>query len=138
MVGNAPQLDRLGEYSHKELKLFFHSLYQGVLPARVSALFLRSQIAWMLQGNEKGLAIDDFQQSVIEKLEKLNKPTASVATGTRLMREWHGNMYQVEVLANGYEYNSKSYCSLSEIAQLITGTKWSGPRFFGLKGRTHG
>lgn len=138
MVGNATQLDRLGEYSHKELKLLYQTLYQGFLPARVSESFLRAQIAWMLQGNEKSLAIDEFHQAVIEKLEKVGKPSATVAAGTRLMREWHGNLHQVEVRASGYEYKGKNYRSLSEIAGLITGTKWSGPRFFGLKVKPHG
>ena len=138
MATDAPQLDCLNKYTHKQLKSLYETLYQGSLPARVSALFLRSQIAWMLQGNQKSLAIDEFQQAMIEKLEKLGKASTRLSAGTRLIREWHGNMHRVEVLAAGYEYQGKNYRSLSEIAQLITGTKWSGPRFFGLKGKTHG
>ena len=138
MDAPAPQLNRLGEYSHKELKLLFQRLYEGRLPARVSAAYLRAQIAWILQGNEQGIAIDAYQQSVIEKLENVGKAAARLTAGTRLMREWRGNLHQVDVLADSYEYQDKSYGSLSEIAKLITGTKWSGPRFFGLKGKTHG
>ena len=138
MATDAPQLDCLNKYTHKQLKSLYGTLYQGTLPTRVSAPFLHSQIAWMWQAKEKNIAIDEFQEAMIEKLEKLAKVSAGLSAGTRLMREWHGNMHRVEVLAIGYEYGGKNYRSLSEIAQLITGTKWSGPRFFGLKGKTNG
>ena len=55
--------------------------------------------------------------------------------GTRIVREWQGRLHEVSVLASGLEYNGKSYRSLSEIARQITGTRWSGPAFFGLKNR---
>jgi len=48
----------------------------------------------------------------------------------RFVREWHGKEYAVDVLMGGYLYKNKRYKSLSEIAKLITGTHWSGPRFF--------
>jgi hypothetical protein len=55
--------------------------------------------------------------------------------GTRLVREWNGVLHEVEVLEDGYLWRGKRHRSLSAIARAITGTKWSGPRFFGLKGR---
>ena len=54
--------------------------------------------------------------------------------GTRLIRDWRGQSHRVTILENGYEYTGKRYSSLSQIARLITGTRWSGPLFFGLKG----
>lgn len=48
------------------------------------------------------------------------------------MRRWRGRTYVVDVGDDGYRYDEKAYGSLSEIATLITGTRWSGPRFFGL------
>jgi hypothetical protein len=62
-------------------------------------------------------------------------PGPRIKPGTRLVRQWHGQVHVVNVEENGYEYKGSSYSSLSEVAQLITGTKWSGPRFFGLKGK---
>jgi hypothetical protein len=68
-------------------------------------------------------------------------PNASVSTGppikpgTRLVRQWKEQVHLVEVEAEGYEYKGVRYQSLSEIARLITGTRWSGPLFFGLKGK---
>ena len=54
------------------------------------------------------------------------------------MREWRGRTCQVLVLADGYRFEDKHYASLSQIACEVTGTKWSGPRFFGLRQRSRG
>jgi hypothetical protein len=53
--------------------------------------------------------------------------------GTRLMRQWQGEPHHVTVSDRGFEYQGRIYPSLSEIARLITGTRWSGPLFFGIK-----
>ena len=57
---------------------------------------------------------------------------SELKAGMRLMREWHGRTHQVEVLEKGFEWRGQVYSSLSSVAKSITGTKWSGPRFFGL------
>jgi hypothetical protein len=54
-------------------------------------------------------------------------------TGTRYVREYDGKLNEVTVLDAGYEYEGSTYRSLTEIAKIITGSKWSGPAFFGLK-----
>lgn len=56
----------------------------------------------------------------------------SLKPGTRLVREWNGRTYQVEVVADGFVWNGRTHRSLSVIAREITGAHWSGPRFFGL------
>ncbi|MFT5182040.1 MAG: hypothetical protein ACI8S3_001927 [Alphaproteobacteria bacterium] len=65
-----------------------------------------------------------------------SKPKAEVSKasspGTRLVREWHGRTYTVDVLEKGFVCDGQRYRSLSEIARAITGARWSGPRFFGL------
>ena len=60
---------------------------------------------------------------------------SSIKLGTRLVRQWRGQIHVVNVERKGYEYKGSRYQSLSEIARLITGTRWSGPLFFGVKGR---
>jgi Protein of unknown function (DUF2924) len=57
----------------------------------------------------------------------------SIKSGTRLVRQWKEQVHVVEVEPEGYEYRGARYENLSEIARLITGTRWSGPLFFGLK-----
>jgi len=56
-----------------------------------------------------------------------------IKPGTRLIREWRGEIHTVTTIEKGFSYAGKHYKSLSEIARLITGTRWSGPRFFGLE-----
>jgi len=60
-------------------------------------------------------------------------PLPLLRVGTHLLREWNGRTYQVEVLEGGFLLDGKEYRSLSSVAQKITGTHWSGPRFFGLR-----
>ena len=62
-----------------------------------------------------------------------NRLTTDLRPGTMLAREWNGRMQRVAVLADGFAWNGKTYPSLSKIAQAITGTRWNGPRFFGLR-----
>ena len=57
----------------------------------------------------------------------------TIKPGTRLIRSWQGQIHQVTVTDKGYEYKGRRHGSLSEIARLITGTRWSGPLFFGLR-----
>jgi len=58
--------------------------------------------------------------------------------GTILGREWNGRMHRVSVIADGFAYDGKTYSSLSKIACTITGTRWNGPRFFGLRDKSAG
>ena len=60
-------------------------------------------------------------------------PAISIKPGTRLLREWHGITYEVIILESSVLCNGKHYRSLSEVARAITGARWSGPLFFGLK-----
>jgi hypothetical protein len=66
-------------------------------------------------------------------LERIPKPRPGV--GTVLIREWRGVSHGVTVLDHDVVYRGRRYKSLSEVARVITGTRWSGPLFFGLKGR---
>ena len=60
-------------------------------------------------------------------------PESTLKPGTVLLREWHGTQHQVIVREDAIVFKGKQYKSLSQVAHRITGTKWSGPRFFGLK-----
>ncbi len=59
--------------------------------------------------------------------------TPRIKLGTRLIRQWQGETHEVTAIDAGFAYRGKHYLSLSEIARLITGTRWSGPVFFGLR-----
>jgi hypothetical protein len=76
-------------------------------------------------------------QKLAEELERDPKaqlqPNRHIKTGTKLIRQWQGETHEVLVVDRGFDYRNKRYVSLSEIARQITGTRWSGPLFFGLK-----
>jgi len=65
----------------------------------------------------------------------LGRRNANLRPGTVLGREWNGKMQRVAVLAEGFAWNGTTYPSLSKIAFAITGTRWNGPKFFGLRDR---
>ncbi len=64
---------------------------------------------------------------------RTNPSPGALKAGTRLYRSWQGVTHEVLVMDSGYSWRDKSYASLSEVARAITGTLWSGPRFFGLQ-----
>ena len=68
-----------------------------------------------------------------KQIEAPASPTRGrhLAPGARLLREWHGRTYRVDVLDSGFEHEGGHYRSLSEVARAITGAWWSGSRFFG-------
>jgi hypothetical protein len=74
-------------------------------------------------------------QDGLEGRKRFEGLTLPHKAGTHYVREWQGKLHEVAVLPQGYEYNNRTYRSLSEIARTITGTRWSGPAFFGLRGR---
>jgi hypothetical protein len=102
---------------------------------------LVNTIAWHLQARQFG----GLAPSVHRKLERLaaaidrGEPvrpltaTDRLRAGTSLERAWRGETYIVTVVADGFAYRGQRYRSLSQIARLITGTRWNGPAFFGLR-----
>jgi hypothetical protein len=113
----------------------------GVAPVpRISRDVLIRGIAWRLQEDAYGglsksvrrrlvqLAADLDQNGVIRSAQ-----TTAFKPGTKLVREWKGRVHEVMICEDGYVWSGKRYRSLTQVARLITGTRWSGPRFFGLE-----
>jgi len=107
------------------------------VPKRLSRPFLRRFLAFEVQARQHGGLPKGFA-------EKLCKATSgngharspALKPGGRLIREWNGMTHVVDVLDEGFLWNGQRYASLSAIARAITGARWSGPRFFGLKRST--
>jgi hypothetical protein len=84
---------------------------------------------------------DRATERLLDRLAEAEDPTAVLASlrqrrlkpGTEFIREWGGSIHRVVVVENGFAYVGQTYGGLSEIARLITGTNWNGPRFFGLR-----
>ncbi len=91
---------------------------------------LRRLLAWKIQA----AALGGFDAETRRLLRQSGAPRRpSLNAGARLAREWKGLRHEVEVTQSGFRYAGADYDSLSEIARLITGARWNGPRFFGLR-----
>jgi hypothetical protein len=75
----------------------------------------------------------DSGSVLADQLESLNRKRTDLTPGTVLVREWNRQSHRVMVLADGFAWNGKTYDSLTKVAFAITGTRWNGPRFFGLR-----
>lgn len=133
----------------EQLQKRWRELYGVEPPFKVRSNFLRHTIAYRLQeklygglspktkrllrdvakkGRERRKAPDGT--SSVFAVPQVYRPTP----GTQLVREWNGKLETVEVTAAGFVWAGKPFSTLTAVAFAITGTKWSGPRFFGLKG----
>ena len=108
-------------------------------PPYLSVAFMRRALAHEDQCKRHG-RLPSSTQTALRKIAA-GKPASDcipqvASAGSHLVREWNGRTYQVEVLAKGYRMDGKEWSSLSAISRHITGTNWSGPRFFGLTRRS--
>lgn len=126
-------LNDLEQASRTQLAQWYQTII-GKPPVQSSRKFLFQRLAWHLQAQQQGLNPKAIHKAVLKALQQARPGSGQAPTqGTRLVREWQGETYEVTVLKDGYRWNDTQYRSLSKIAQEITGAKWSGPRFFGLK-----
>jgi Protein of unknown function (DUF2924) len=136
------EIATLFDFRVSELKDRWRSLYGTEPPPRSSRKLLVSAIAYRIQER----AFGGLKPSVRRLLERVagdagsrqilrSRPVTRVPTGTVLIRDWQGKSHHVTVLDRGVLYRKKNYHSLSQVARVITGCRWSGPLFFGLRGR---
>lgn len=125
-----------------ELLQLYEELFKTTQPIRIRRELLQRIIAYGMQAREFGPLREDCRRrlrSLCKSLERADDPLLATPTrvkpGTRLIRRWKEQTHVVTVQADGFEYDGSRYESLSEIARTITGTRWSGPLFFGLKHR---
>ncbi len=124
---------------HRALKARYKELTGLLPPKRIGRTLLKLAVAYEIQRQDhkalcariekklaKLAAADDIS-TVLKKPQRRMKP------GGRLIREWHGKTYEVYVAEDGVFMDGKRYGSLSAVAYAITGAKWNGPRFFGLR-----
>ncbi|HMB76451.1 MAG TPA: DUF2924 domain-containing protein [Kiloniellaceae bacterium] len=114
------------------LKLWI-AAYGAKAPPHLSQSLMVRAMAHEIQVRAYGGLSTRTKRALKAALTADGKVASPPCNGSRLVREWHGRLHEVEVLAEGYLYRGKRYRSLSAIAKVITGTKWSGPRFFQAK-----
>jgi hypothetical protein len=134
----AAQVAALPKTPTAELKQKWRDLY-GQEPPGFSRSYLISRLAYRVQE----LAFGGLKPATRTKLDALastldpktvrqrvlDRPVA----GARLIRQWQGTEHHVVVLVDGFEWQGRRYQSLSAVARAITGTRWNGPAFFGLR-----
>ena len=138
----ASEIAALAGASRADLTSRWCALYNTQPPRRISRELLKRAIAYRVQE----LALGGLKPATRRLLAKVAadasarrplalSPSPSLKPGTVLLRNWHGTEHQVIVREQGIEFQGRPYQSLSQVAQRITGSKWSGPLFFGLKQR---
>ena len=129
------------------LRARWRSLTGRAAPAHLARALLLGALAYRVQA----AALGDLDRASVRFLERLAAEDRSgeratvpipasinLRPGSELNREWEGTVQRVRVLADGYAWNGTTYKSLSQVARAITGTRWNGPRFFGLRDQKTG
>ena len=135
----ARDLAALPDLPFDTLKDRWRMLYGGPPPSRPSRALLVRAIAHRMQEQVVGGLKPVTRRRLARAAEEIaagKVPGASAATikpGTLLLREWQGVMHEVIVLEDGMQYRGRTWRSLSAVAREITGARWSGPLFFGLR-----
>lgn len=149
MTTDEPILARLAALkamSVKDLKTEWQALFDAPAPNN-SRTFLESRLAYRIQeltygGPDKqtrrllDLLADEVEGTLTRKAQ-IADPRNPVV-GTKLIREWNGVAHTVTILREGFDWDGRRYKSLSAVARAITGTRWNGYRFFGLRAATRG
>ena len=105
----------------------------GPAPKLRSVELLRLMLAWRLQARATG-GLDLAVRRALERRGAIQRQGRSLGLGAVLRRDWQGETIEVVVEEAGFCHAGRLYPSLSAVAEAVTGTRWSGPRFFGLKG----
>jgi hypothetical protein len=142
------RLSELDSLSTQDLRARWRTLYSKD-PPRFKRQFLIKHLAYRIQEIAYGGLDDNTRERMDELLDdagydvlgrKVNEAVRrtrknTIVPGAVIKREWHGEQHEVIALAGGgFEYRGMPYRSLSAVARAITGTRWSGPLFFGLRG----
>jgi len=128
-------LQALMKLNRSALCYLWERVFGNPPPKRCGLKLLQAALAWQFQMEQLSKQEMAEASQVIRRIRKWKPPSSNLTLtpGTRLIREWQGKTHHVTVLEKGFEHEGEKYRSLSAIARHITGTQWSGPKFFGLK-----
>jgi hypothetical protein len=136
----ARQIGQLRTLARQQLLDLWQSLYRKSAPQGIRRELLIPFLAYKIQ-EDAYAGLKPSTRAELRRIARyLERPTGSskpkvrprIKSGTRLIRRWRGETHEVVVAESGYEYRGVTHKSLSKIAREITGTRWSGPAFFGL------
>ena len=134
------EITRLRELDVAQLRSRWHTVFGRRAPPHLPRHLLFRVLAYRVQADQLG-ELDGESQRLLDRSESpesagqraAGRRAAELRPGTMLTREWNDNVQRVAVLAEGFAWRGETYPSLSKVAFAITGTRWNGPRFFGLR-----
>lgn len=134
------EIDRLRSMPKAELRVRYRTLFKTEPPKAFGPDLLRRSIAYRIQEQAYG-GLDPATRRLLNNLMARQAKSKDgriviprrIKSGAILVRVWKGQSHRVMVLEDGFAYAGETYDSLSVIARLITGARWNGPRFFGLR-----
>ncbi|MGE0719071.1 MAG: DUF2924 domain-containing protein [Alphaproteobacteria bacterium] len=138
----AARLQALEAMDHATLRSEWRRLYRVQPPKRIGRDLLMLGVAWKIQERAYGglgaatkRRLADLVNTLQRDGDVTRQRVARLKPGAKLLREWHCETHTVVVHEDGFEWRGTRWRSLSLIAREITGARWSGPRFFGLKAK---
>ena len=141
-VDLATKLAALPEMAAVDLRAEWRRLHRAHPPQRIGRHLLELGVAWKLQERVYGgfsaamkRRLAELAKTMDEKGDLANARAVQLKPGVKLVREWRGETHDVLVLEDGFQWRGRRWRSLSAIAREISGTHWSGPRFFGLQAK---
>jgi Protein of unknown function (DUF2924) len=141
------EIARLRGFDVKALRARWRASFGHNAPPHLARHLLFAMLAYRLQAEVVGdldaetvrflerIDLTPSKQAAVPIAQAFERRTRDLLPGTVLTRGWRGQHHRVMVLDGGFAWQGRTYNSLSEIAKAITGTKWNGPRFFGLRDR---
>ena len=139
------EIARLHDLPVEALRVRWRMIFKRDAPPHLPRHLLFAMIAYRLQAEVMGdldsetlrflkqIDLASSEQAAVPLTQAFDQRKRELSPGTVLTREWNGHNHQVIVVGRGFSCKGRMYKSLSEIAKAITGTKWNGPRFFGLR-----
>ena len=128
-TGLEPEVASLAHADTATMRLLWRKMFGSSAPPAFRRDILARAIAYRTQANLKGDVTFGSQHQLVAKDE------AQVPIRAKLIRVWRGQVYEVVTAGDAFEMNGKSYRSLSAIAREITGVRWNGLTFFGVRNR---
>jgi hypothetical protein len=133
------EVARIQSLSIAELRIRWRARNKSEPPAAFGPDLLRRSLAYKVQADAYGGLPSPCRRLLNQLVAQAGATNGKIVlprrikTGAVLIREWKGQSHRVMVLEQGFAYEGKMHSSLSDIARRITGTRWNGPRFFGLR-----
>jgi hypothetical protein len=141
------EIGRLRDLDVGDLRARWRTVFKRRPPPHLPRHLLFRVLAYRLQVDHFGdldtesrrlLDVARSPEDAGKRAVDTSRLTSDVRPGTILAREWNGRIQRVTVLADGFAWNGKTYPSLSKVALAITGTRWNGPKFFGMRDKQSG